>query len=864
MNAAPPSSPSAGGDTPTLAWIAIGLTLTIPVGVALIAPRAAIVAALLAAAAAGTGLGESVARRRRARVLESARVRLAAIVDTSADPLLSFDERLTITLANTAAARLFGRPQPSLIGQPILALFAGGTGAPLEQELESFVRLGNEPSPPLDGIPALARGPDAGEVAVEVVLGRSTLDDAPLFTMSVHDVSIRNRTDALAEGQRRVLEMIASGTPVEAAITALLEVVAAEAPAMRCAIYELQEEGLVLRIVSAPHLPPDLVEATDEMIVGPRSAAVGTAVFRGEPVYSPDIATDPLWDDSRSYVLSYGVRAAWSLPLRGADGRMIGAFACYCGEARGPTMRELELANTMVHLASIALASAHDAASLRASEASFRSFVENAPAAIFRETRHGHLASANPAMIALLGFADRESLGRAAERGELYHDRDARDELLAALEEHGVVNGRELSWRRADGTLVTVRLSARAYRDDRGRVWLWEGYAEDVTALRVAEEALHRSEKLAAVGGLISGVAHELNNPLSAILHFVEDLLAEPRSAADEEALGVIRDQARRSRTIVRDLLSFVQQREARGEPVALGEAVVSVVRAMAPAIARTGARVHVARGDDRAVALVDRTGFEQVVTNLLSNALHAAGTNGEVWVRVARDDGHCILVVEDSGPGIPADVLPRIFDPFFTTKPTGEGTGLGLSVTLGIVKQFGGEIVAGPRDDGARGTRFTVTLPHARGTEGAAAADVAPRAVPPAAAGTAARRVLIIDDESTIRAALRRYFLRRGWKVDEAADGHAALAMLEAEGEDFDVVLSDLRMPGYSGIDLHDHLAREHPALLRRVVFSTGDVASREAASFVQRTACPVLQKPFELRALDELLGRIAKGAPV
>ena len=863
MKSSPHPAPLSDRRWSPLAWIAIGLVAIIPLADFLVSRLAAGAATILAIAAVGV-LSSDLSRRGRQSLADRrARADVERLLDASPDALVAFDSPLVVTQANAAAEQTFGQPRTLLIGKSVLSLFVVDRDSPLEQCLQSLAR-GSGDRAAIEGIPAMVRQPNGMSAAVEVMLGCSSRDGTPRFTMSVHDIAARRRADALVDGQRRVLELIASGAAATESITTLLDVVAAEAPAMRCAVYELQEEGLVLRIVSAPHLPPDLIEATDEMIVGPRSAAVGTAIFRGEPVYSPDIANDPLWDDSRTYVMSYGVRAGWALPLRAADGRMIGALACYGDECRGPTMRELELANTVVHLASIALASAHDAESLRASEASFRSFVENAPAAIFRETRRGHLVSANPAMVALLGFIDQDALGRAADRGELYHDRQARDDLLAALEAHGVVNGRELGWRRADGTLVTVRLSARAYRDDRGRVWLWEGYAEDVTALRVAEEALHRSEKLAAVGQLISGVAHELNNPLAAILHFVEDLLAERRSPADEEALGVIRDQARRSRRIVRDLLSFVQQREVRGEPVALGEAAASVVRAMAPAIARAGARVHVDRGDDRAVAMVDRTGFEQVLTNLVSNGLHAAGADGDVWVRVARDDGRCVLVVEDSGPGIAPEILPRIFDPFFTTKVTGEGTGLGLSVTLGIVEQFGGDIVAGPRDHGARGTRFTVTLPAARGEASTPAPDVAPLPHPADPAGGPSRRVLIIDDESSIRAALRRYFLRRGWKVDEAADGHAALAMLEAGAEQFDIVLSDLRMPGFSGIDLHDHLARVRPELLRRIVFSTGDVASREAASFVHRTACPVLQKPFELRALDELLGRIAKGAPV
>jgi PAS domain S-box-containing protein len=568
------------------------------------------------------------------------------------------------------------------------------------------------------------------------------------------------------------------------------------------------------------------------------------------------------------------------MPLRASDGQVIGALACYCEEARLPNARERELSHAAVHLASIAISSARDAASLRASEASFRSFVENAPAAIFRETRDGELVSANPATLALLGYSNAGELAHAAESGALYKDVQARTWLLLALEQEGVVRGHEVEWRRADGSLVTVRLSARAYRDDRGDVWLWEGYAEDVTSLRATETALRRSERLAVVGQLISGVAHELNNPLSSIMHFAEDLLQDERSADDAEGLGVIRDQARRSRAIVRDLLSFVRQREATSEPLPLGEVVAATVRAMRPPLEQDGVTLRFEERDTGALILADRSGLEQIVTNLISNAAQASGRGGQVWVFAGAEEGNCVLTVEDSGTGIRSDVLPRIFDPFFTTKATGEGTGLGLSVTLGIVEQFGGRIVVDPKVDG-RGARFSVYLPcvvakplvsldavlSAASLAAASAAVVEPvmanGAGAPHDAATPQKLALIIDDEPTIRAALRRYFTRRGWVVEEAADGAAGLSVIESHGDRFRVVISDLRMPGFSGIELHDRLAIERPEMLRRFIFSTGDVASSEAASFVQRTSCPVLQKPFELRTLETIVAGVLEGVP-
>jgi PAS domain S-box-containing protein len=859
----------------TLGW---GIVRRVPVhdAFALLRHEAAIEGAFLAVLLALAGVGAfattRVSRLRRLHARVEADARLSLVVDASIDGLLSFDGDLRISLANAAVCRLFGRERESLRGLLVTELFVPEQAAALAGRLAQL----RAAAPGLssgtgEGDRYTALRADGGRFPVSVVLGRAEVEGAPpLFTMGVHDLSERRRAEEFLRRQQEVLELIASGPTARAGLTAVIGLLEREAPGVQCAAYELQDDRVVLTLVAAPSLPEDFAIATEEMIAGPVNDAVGTAVFRGEPVFTPDVATDSLWARSRACVTSYGLRAGWAIPLRGADGVLIGAMAFYIGEAREATQREVELSNAAVHLGSIALASARDAALLRGSEASFRSFVENAPAAIFRETRLGHLVSANQAMVALLGYPHVQALTTAGDAGLLYHDPGARRALLASLEADDLVRGVEVDWRRADRSRVTVRLSARAYRDDRGRVWLWEGYAEDVTALRQAEEALRRSEKLAAVGQLISGVAHELNNPLSSILHFAEDLLSDPRTRDDAEALGVIRDQARRSRAIVRDLLSFVQQREANVQVVTLGATVAATARAMLPGAQRMRVALHVEHLDDVDVH-VDRTGLEQIVTNLLSNAMHAAGAGGEVRVRTECAVEWCRLVVEDSGPGIAADVLPRIFDPFFTTKPTGEGTGLGLSVTLGIVQQFGGRVVTEPLPPGVRGTRFVVTIPLTRGGSPSRVAQVAPAPAAPAAAprpvaapsgaGPAPRSVLVIDDEATIRGALRRFFVRRGWLVEEAEEGRAALAMIAARAGGYQLVVSDLRMPGLSGVQLHDHLAAHDPGLLRRVVFSTGDVASREAASFVQRTTCPVLQKPFELGTLDELIARLDEG---
>ncbi|HEX4683863.1 MAG TPA: HAMP domain-containing sensor histidine kinase, partial [Gemmatimonadaceae bacterium] len=211
-----------------------------------------------------------------------------------------------------------------------------------------------------------------------------------------------------------------------------------------------------------------------------------------------------------------------------------------------------------------------------------------------------------------------------------------------------------------------------------------------------------------------SGVAHELNNPLSAILLFTEDLLSVERSADDVEALSVIAQQAKRSRAIVRDLLTFVRSSELTRTPVASRALLDGVSRALAPQLAELGVDMSVGVPETEMLH-VDHAAMEQVLTNLVMNAAQAAGSGGLVAVRVRSEPASHVIEVVDDGPGIAANVLPRIFEPFFTTKPTGQGTGLGLSVTMGIVRQHGGTIEVEnrcPSREGCTGARFIVRLP--------------------------------------------------------------------------------------------------------------------------------------------------------
>lgn len=365
-----------------------------------------------------------------------------------------------------------------------------------------------------------------------------------------------------------------------------------------------------------------------------------------------------------------------------------------------------------------------------------------------------------------------------------------------------------------------------------------------------AESHLRRAERLASLGTLLSGVAHELNNPLAAIKSFAQLLLLDERPADDQEALEVIEREAARAAKIVSDLRLVARQARRGGEarePVQLNDVVRHVLEMRGYTLQTHNVEVRDDLAPDLPPVLADRGELEQAVLHLVLNAEHSLAEHpGErrLTVRTRAGPSGVSLRVVDSGPGIPEEHLDRIFDPFWTTREPGKGTGLGLSMVHGIVAEHGGRIRV--ESEPGKGASFTIDLPGAvpplPGTD--AAEEGAPRGL----------RVLVVDDEPPIRRSLVRYLERRGHRVDEAADGREALVRIgAAEAAPYDVILADLRMPGLSGDRLLAELRARETGVEDRVVFITGDALSDETAAAL--ASVPVIFKPFELEQVARAL---------
>jgi two-component system NtrC family sensor kinase len=358
---------------------------------------------------------------------------------------------------------------------------------------------------------------------------------------------------------------------------------------------------------------------------------------------------------------------------------------------------------------------------------------------------------------------------------------------------------------------------------------------------------LLQAEKLAALGQTISGVAHELNNPLATILTWAERLSQRPPSEIDEQTrrgLETILSESERAAKIVRNLLTFARKRQSTRTMVDVSHVVRDTLslRAYEQRITNITIVDALAAGLPRVFA--DPHQVQQVLLNLMINAEQAmltANGRGTLIVRSWHDVERESIVIEinDDGPGIAEDLQPKIFDPFFTTKEVGKGTGLGLTVAYAIVQEHGGRIRLASHT--GAGASFYVELPVS-GTP-------LQRPTPPPRAdfeALAGSTVLIVEDEPALAAAVSEALTDAGFIVDRAGDGEEALGRLAATS--YDLIVCDLKMPKIDGIRFYQKLSTLHPDVARRVIFVTGDVAGTEAERFLQDSGCRWLAKPFRL----------------
>jgi two-component system NtrC family sensor kinase len=382
----------------------------------------------------------------------------------------------------------------------------------------------------------------------------------------------------------------------------------------------------------------------------------------------------------------------------------------------------------------------------------------------------------------------------------------------------------------------------------------------DVSERQKAGHQLRRAEKLSALGQLIAGVAHELNNPLAVVMGYSQVLVRKgDLDEKTEASLQRILFESERAAKIVRDLLAFARPSDLQKTATNVNRMVSGVLEDQEPNLRAAGIQLEKQLAKDLPDTMADHNQIEQVLGNLISNAIYALSARPQprILTITTEEAGNYMRIgVTDNGAGIPKEALGKIFDPFFTTKPLGKGTGLGLTISNTIIQEHRGKILAENRLTG--GARFSVELPIIPCAT-PAPAEQKPSDTKSLATAPLKGSVLVVDDEPGIVEVLSDVLTGLGHNVTTATNGLEAMERI-ATGS-FDVILSDMRMPGMDGVKFFETLKQSNETLAHRIVFVTGDTVSSETRAFLKDTGNRWLTKPFNIQqVIDTVDGVLDK----
>jgi two-component system NtrC family sensor kinase len=539
-------------------------------------------------------------------------------------------------------------------------------------------------------------------------------------------------------------------------------------------------------------------------------------------------------------------------------GERIGAVTVATKEYHEFTAADLERVEAMGDLVSVTLENAELVETLRQAEWRFRTLFRAAPDAVLTVLQSGRIREANDAVRDITGVDPLHVVGRVVTdfvaEGDRERLRSALDGTFA-----GTATRLEVAFEAESRGATTRRLVALAMtrlpEADPPSVLV---VGRDITSDREMRARLMESDRLAAVGELVAGVAHEVNNPLSSISAFAQLLLRDGGlTPAQRESIEVIRSETQRASDVVKDLLAFARRSEASREPLDLKSLLSRTLRLRGYQLTSNKIELETGLAPELPAVMGDARQLQQVFLNLVTNAIQAMAPlgGGTLFVSTRDEQSRVVVEMRDTGPGISEPARAHIFEPFFTTKGEGEGTGLGLSVSYGIVTAHGGTIEV--TNTSPAGTTFQVALPSVAeqpSDRPAAELITIPRRSP-----LAGLRILFIDDEPTLRAGIQSFGQLRGFAVVTAENGLQGLEKLR--GVQVDAIVCDLRMPGMDGAAFYDRLRRDRPGLAARTVFITGDVVASVGRAPANRQ--PVLSKPFTFEKLEETLAALLRGTP-
>lgn len=773
---------------------------------------------------------EDITERKRAEAaLRESEERLRAILDNTTAVVYLIDGEGRFILVNRQFVNLFHLDKNGIQGKSLHEVFPAEVAEDFFSNNRMVIKAGmplefEEVVPQADGLHHY--------LSVKVPLQDS--DGTPTAICGIStDITERKRAEALVEGQRRVLELIVQGAPLQEVLENLARVVEQQSQeGGLVSILLLDEQGLCLRHGAAPSLPDAFNQAVDGAPVAPEGGSCVAAAYRKAPVVATDIATDPVWAPYRQLALEHGLRACWSTPIMSSEGNVLGTFAVYYRESREPGPRDLQLIQLMTRTAAVAIGRERAEKereqlinSLEVERERLSYLFEKSPSfvALLRGPEHV-FEIVNPAYRHLMG--GRDLIGKTAREAIPEIEGQGYFELLNEVYKSGRPFAeremRAMISRENETQLeeVFIDLVYQPFFDQGGEVAGIFAHGVDVTDQVRARRRIEEAQKEAEAANrlkdeFLATLSHELRTPLTAVLGWARMLrggqLDEKKAA---RALEVIERNAEAQQRLVEEVLDVSRiitgKLRLSVRPVELVPVVEAAVDVVRPAAEAKGIEMEVSVAADAGLVSGDPDRLQQVVWNLLTNAVKFTEKGGKVEVRLERSGSNVMVKVRDTGIGIPPEFLPHVFDRFrqadASTKREHGGLGLGLAVVRHLVEQHGGTVAAESEGEN-RGATFVIELPISAirlGTEenGAGKDNGEGRAVRSShSASLGGVRVLVVDDHTDSRDLLSMVLGDCGARVLTASSVKEAIELMGRER--IDVLVSDIGMPLEDGYDL-------------------------------------------------------------
>ncbi len=664
-------------------------------------------------------LGLAFQRQRAQEIQATSENRLEGIVQSAMDAIISVDADQRIVLFNPAAERMFQYRAEDALGEKLDRFIPERFRTAHREHIRHFgqTNVTTRRMGQLGKISGLRA--DGEEFPLEASISQVEIGGKKLFSVILRDITQRVRAEELAAGQKAILEMMVTGMPLPDILSQICLMMEARSPGMTCSILLL--EGTRLHLGAAPHLPEGYNQAIDGLEIGSSVGSCGTAAFRKEPVFVTDIPTDPLWADYRKLAKTYGFRACWSTPIVSSRerGMVLGTFAMYYRDSRSPKEEDHRLIEMATNLAGIAIERKRGEEALKRERDFIAAVLQTAGALVVVLDTEGRIVRFNRACEQASGYRFEEVKGQRV--WDFLLVPEEMEGVKAAFEDlwtKGLPNTHENFWVRKDGERRRIVWSNTVILNLRGSVEHVIATGLDVTEVKQMQEQLRRTERLAELGTLASGMAHEIGTPMNVIQGRAEYLLQRTTEEPIKKGLATIIAQVERITKIMNQLLTFARRRPIERKPMDLKKTIADCLDIVQERLKQHRVEVETSYAEPLPLVHADPDQMSQVLLNLVLNAIQAMPEGGRLSLALEPEGPGMKLSVADTGSGMPAETLNKIFDPFFTTKDVGAGTGLGLTVVHGIVEDHGGAIhvysVPG------RGTTFTIHLPiHRESSQG-------------------------------------------------------------------------------------------------------------------------------------------------